>query len=149
MGPVTNVVEQSVEIQAPVGRVFAYVDDFSTTRDWMYGLTKIDPVTDQLRGVGAQYDGVMKVGVPLKARIECTAWEQDRLIELTSVKGIQTTQRWTFTPLADDRTRVAAWISYTLPGGPAGKAIASAVKPVVGIAIRHTSEQLVRNVEAL
>ena len=40
-----------------------------------------------LRGVGAQYDGVMKVGVPLKARIECTAWEQDPLLELTSVKG--------------------------------------------------------------
>jgi uncharacterized membrane protein len=146
---VTNVVEQSVEIAAPVRRVFEYVDDFSTTRDWMYGLSKIEPVTEQLRGVGAQYDGVMKVGVPLKARIVCTAWEQDRLLELTSVKGIETTQRWTFTDLGDDRTRVEAWISFTLPGGPAGKAIASAVKPVVGIAVKHSSEALVRNVEAL
>ncbi|AIY20104.2 SRPBCC family protein [Pimelobacter simplex] len=145
----TNVVEQSVEIQAPVSRVFAYVDDFSTTKDWMYGLSKIEPVTDQLHGVGAQYDGVMKVGVPLKARIECTAWERDRLVELTSVKGIETTQRWTFTALDDDRTRVDAWISYTLPGGPAGKAIAGAVKPVVGIAVKHSSEALVRNVEGL
>lgn len=149
MRAMSNVVEQYVEIDAPVGKVFAYVDDFSTTKDWMYGLTKIDPVTDQLRGVGAQYDGVMRVGVPLKARIECTAWEQDRLIELTSVKGIQTTQRWRFTDLGSDRTRVDAWISYTLPGGPAGKAIEKAVKPVVGIAVRHTSEALVRNVEAL
>jgi uncharacterized membrane protein len=146
---VTNVVEQSVEIDAPVSTVFAYVDDFTRTRDWMYGLTKIEPVGEQRHGVGAQYDGVMKVGVPLKARIECTAWEQDRLIELTSVKGIETTQRWTFTPLGDDRTRVEAWISYKLPGGPAGKAIASAVKPVVGVAIKHSSESLVRNVEAL
>ena len=145
----TNVVEQSVEIDAPVSKVFAYVDDFSTTKDWMYGLTKIDPVTEQLRGVGAQYDGVMKVGVPLKARIQCTSWEQDRLIELTSVKGIQTTQRWSFTDLGGDRTRVDAWVSYTLPGGPAGKAIAAAVKPVVGIAVKHTSEALVRNVESL
>lgn len=149
MRAMSNVVEQYVEIDAPVGKVFAYVDDFSTTKDWMYGLTKIDPVTDQLRGVGAQYDGVMRVGVPLKARIECTAWEQDRLIELTSVKGIQTTQRWSFTDLGSDRTRVDAWISYTLPGGPAGKAIEKAVKPVVGIAVKHTSEALVRNVEAL
>lgn len=145
----SNVVEKSVEVDAPVATVFAYVDDFSTTKDWMYGLTKIDPVTDQLRGVGAQYDGVMKVGVPLKARIQCTAWEQDRLIELTSVKGIQTTQRWRFTDLGGDRTRVDAWISYTLPGGPAGKAIEKAVKPVVGIAVKHTSEALVRNVESL
>jgi uncharacterized membrane protein len=146
---VTNVVEQSVEIDAPVSKVFAYVDDFTTTKDWMYGLTRIDPVTDQLHGVGAQYDGIMKVGVPLKARIQCTAWEQDALIELTSVKGIQTTQRWSFTDLGGDRTRVDAWVSYTLPGGPAGKAIAAAVKPVVGIAVKHTSETLVRNVLAL
>ncbi|KRC51429.1 MULTISPECIES: SRPBCC family protein [unclassified Nocardioides] len=145
----TNVVEQSVEIDAPVSKVFAYVDDFTTTKDWMYGLTKIAPVTDQLHGVGAQYDGIMKVGVPLKARIRCTAWEQDALIELTSVKGIQTTQRWSFTDLGGDRTRVDAWVSYTLPGGPAGKAIAAAVKPVVGIAVKHTSETLVRNVLAL
>ncbi|GAA3532403.1 SRPBCC family protein [Nocardioides daeguensis] len=145
----TNVVEHSVEIAAPISKVFAYVDDFTCTKDWMYGLAKIEPVTDQLRGVGAQYDGVMKVGVHLKARIRCTAWEQDRLLELTSVKGVENTQRWTFTDLGGDRTRVDAWISYTLPGGPAGKAIAGAVKPVVGIAVKHSSEALVRNVEAL
>lgn len=145
----TNVVEQSVEIAAPVSTVFAYVDDFATTKDWMYGLTRLEPVTELRQGVGAQYDGVMKVGVPLKARIECTAWERDRLVELTSVKGVETTQRWTFTDLGGDRTRVDAWISYTLPGGPAGKAIASAVRPVVGIAVKHSSEALVRNVEAL
>ena len=42
-----------------------------------------------------------------------------------------------------------AWISYTLPGGPAGRAIEAAVKPFIGIAIKHTSETLVHNVEAL
>ena len=142
------IVEQQVEIAAPISEVFAYVDDFSTTKDWMYGLSKIDPVTDQLRGVGAEYDGVMKVGISLTSRIRCTAWEQDRLLELTSVKGIRNTQRWTFTELDSNRTRVDAWISYTLPGGPAGKAMAAAMKPFVGIAIQHTSETLVRIVEA-
>lgn len=142
------IVEQTVEIEAPVDEVFAYVDDFSTTKDWMYGLSRIDPVTDQLRGVGAEYDGVMKVGVSLTSRIRCTAWEQDALLELTSVKGIKNTQRWSFTDLGDGRTRVDAWISYTLPGGPAGKAMAAAMKPFIGVAIKHTSETLVRNVEA-
>ncbi|WP_183407798.1 SRPBCC family protein [Nocardioides marmoriginsengisoli] len=143
-----TIVEQSVEIAAPVDEVFAYVDDFSTTRDWMYGLHKIEPVTEQLRGVGAEYDGVMKVGVSLTSRIRCTGWELDRLIELTSVKGIRNTQRWTFSALDGDRTRVDAWISYTLPGGPAGAAMAAAMKPFVGIAIKHTSETLVRMVES-
>ena len=143
------IVEESVEIAAPVSEVFAYVDDFRNTRDWMYGLNRIEPVTEQVRGVGATYDGVMKVGVTLKSRIRCTAWEQDRLLEIASIKGIRNTQRWTFTATAADRTRVDAWIEYLLPGGPAGKAMASAMKPFVGIAIKHTSETLVKNVEAL
>ncbi len=144
----TSIVEQSVEIAAPVEEVFAYVDDFTKTKDWMYGLHKIEPVSDQTHGVGATYDGVMKLGVSLTSRIQCTGWERDRLIEITSIKGIKNTQRWTFTDLGNGRTRVDAWISYTLPGGPAGRAIASAVKPIIGVAVKNTSESLVRNVES-
>jgi len=146
---VASVVEASVEIAAPVADVFAYVDDFGNTKDWMYGLHEIEPVGDQLHGVGATYDGVMKLGVSLTSRIQCSAYESDRLIEITSIKGIRNTQRWTFSDLGEGRTRVDAWISYTLPGGPAGRAMAAAIKPFVGIAIKHTSESLVRNVEAL
>ncbi|WP_376766693.1 SRPBCC family protein [Nocardioides stalactiti] len=148
-GFVTSIVEHSVEVAAPVEEVFAYVDDFSKTKEWMYGLHKIDPVTEQTRGVGSTYDGVMKIGVSLTSRIQCTGWEQDRLIEISSIKGIKNTQRWMFTDLGDGRTRVDAHISYTLPGGPAGKAMAAAVKPLIGVAVKHTSDALVRNVEAL
>lgn len=143
-----SIVEHSVEIDAPVAEVFAYVDDYSVTKDWMYGLHKMDLVSEQPSGVGATYDGVMKLGVSLTSRIQCTGWERDRLIEISSIKGIKNTQRWTFTELGEGRTRVDAWISYTLPGGPAGRAMAAAVKPFIGIAVRHTSEALVRNVEA-
>lgn len=143
-----SIVEHSVEIAAPVSEVFAYVDDYSTTKDWMYGLRTMEPVTEHTSGVGATYDGVMKIGVALTSRIQCTGWEQDRLIEISSIRGIRNTQRWTFTDLGGDRTRVDAWISYSLPGGPAGKAMAAAVKPLIGVAVKHTSEALVRNVES-
>jgi uncharacterized membrane protein len=139
-----NVVEETAEIDAPAAEVFAYIDDFSNAREWLYGLKQIEPVGGVAqRGVGAQYEGVMKVGVSLKSTIECTDWEQDRLIEITSIKGIRNTQRWTFEPLADDRCRLHAHITYELPGGPAGKAMGKAVNPVVGIAIKHTTEKLV------
>jgi uncharacterized membrane protein len=143
----TSVVEHSVEIAAPVDEVFAYVDDYTKTKDWMYGLDTMEPVSEQTSGVGATYDGVMKLGVSLTSRIRCTAWEMERLIEITSIKGIKNTQRWTFTDLGDGRTRVDARISYTLPGGPVGKAMAAAVRPLIGVAVRSTSEALVRNVE--
>ena len=145
----SGIVEHSVEIEAPVHEVFAYVDDFTKTKDWMYGLDRIEPVGEQLRGLGATYDGVMKLGVSLTSRIRCTGYEPDRLVEISSISGIKNTQRWTFTDLGGDRTRVDASISYTLPGGPAGRAIEAAVKPFISIAIAHTSETLVRNVEAL
>ena len=70
-----SVVEQSVEIGAPVDVVFDYVDDFGTTKDWMYGLHRIDPVGEQRKGLGAEYDGVMKLGVSLTSRIRCTGYE--------------------------------------------------------------------------
>lgn len=143
-----SIVEHSVEIAAPVDEVFAFVDDHTKTRTWMYGLDRIEPVGDQTRGVGAEYDGVMKIGVPLKSRIRCTVWEENRRIELTSVKGIKNTQRWTFTAIDEGRTRVDAWISYSLPGGPAGATMGAAVKPLIGVAVRNTSESLVRAVES-
>jgi uncharacterized membrane protein len=144
----SSIVEHSVEIAAPVEEVFAYVDDHTKTKEWMYGLHAMEPVGEQTSGVGATYDGVMKVGVSLTSRIRCSGWEQDRLIEITSIKGIKNTQRWTFTDLGDGRTRVDAWIRYQLPGGPAGAAIAAAVKPLIGVAVRSTSEALVRNIES-
>jgi uncharacterized membrane protein len=143
-----SIVEHSVEIGAPVAEVFAYVDDYTVTKDWMYGLHKMELVSEHASGVGATYDGVMKLGVSLTSRIRCTGWERHRLIEISSISGIKNTQRWIFTDLGNGRTRVDARISYTLPGGPAGRAMAAAVKPFIGVAVKHSSEALVRNVEA-
>jgi uncharacterized membrane protein len=89
----------------------------------------------------------MKLGVSLTSRIRCTGYEPDRLVEISSIRGIKNTQRWTFTDLGNGRTRLDAWISYTLPGGPAGKVIERAVNPVIAIAVKHTSERLVHNLE--
>ncbi|MBM9459481.1 SRPBCC family protein [Nocardioides sp. zg-536] len=142
-----NVVEHTVEVDAPVSAVFDYVDDFSASKDWVYGLKRIEPVTEQRDGVGAEYDGVMRIGVTLKARIRCTERVPDELLQLTSIGGITNVQTWRFTPIDAGRTRVHAELRYTLPGGPAGRVIARAVQPMVGVAVRSTAEALVRNVE--
>lgn len=143
-----GVVDESVEIAAPVADVFAYVDDFENAQEWLFGLTRFEPAGSEVqRGLGARYDGTMKVGVALKSTVECTAWEENRLIEMTSIKGITNTQRWSFEPLGHDRCRVHARITYELPGGPAAKAIEKAVNPVVGLAVQKTTENLVNKFE--
>lgn len=143
------VIEQRVEIKAPVQTVFDYVNDFNNLHHWIYGLHQITPVDGPLSGLGATYDGVLKLGISLHSRIRCTGYETNRLVELSSTDGIENTQRWTFTPIGPDRTQVDVHIDYKLPGGPAGKAIERAVKPFVGVAVKHSSEALVRNLEAL
>ena len=143
----SGIVEHSVEVEAPVHEVFAYLDDFTNAKDWMYGLHSIVPVEGPTHGLGATFDGVMKLGVSLSSRIRCTGYEPDRMVEISSISGIKNAQRWTFTPIGEDRTRVDAWISYTLPGGPAGKVIERAVNPLISIAIKHTSERLVQRLE--
>lgn len=145
----TATIEQTIEIDAPVEKVFAYVEDFTRIGEWLYGLHEIKPVDGPLHGLGATYEGTVRLGVPLRSRVTCTDYELNRLVEITSVKGVKNTQRWTFTDLGQGRTKVDVWISYDLPGGPAGGAIERAVKPLVGIAVRHSSESLVRNAEAL
>jgi uncharacterized protein YndB with AHSA1/START domain len=40
----TSTVERSVGIAAPVAEVFAYVDDYTLTKEWMSVLRKIEPV---------------------------------------------------------------------------------------------------------
>jgi len=139
----------TAEINAPVEKVFAYVDDFSHAQEWIYGLDRIEAVGEPTHGVGATFDGTMKVGMSFHSTIRCTGWEQDAYLELESVKGLKNTQRWTFEDLGDGRTKVTAQISYTLPGGPVGLTMAKAIKPFVGIAIRSTSESLTKQVEAL
>lgn len=143
------ILETSVEIGAPVETVFAYVEDAARLKDWVYGLHQVEPVSGPLRGEGATYDGMVRLGVPLRSTVRCTGYEPNRRVEISSIRGIQNTQRWTFNDLGHGRTRVEVWVSYTLPGGPAGAAIERAVRPLVGVAVKHSSEALVRNVEAL
>jgi uncharacterized membrane protein len=145
---VTNEVEKGVEIAAPVSEVFAYVDDFRTVPEWLYGISKFEPVGDQDQGLGAVYDAEMMVGVKIKTRIEIVKWEHEKVIALRSIKGFQTESEWTIESMDDGRTRLSGHLSYDLPLGLAGKAMAKAMEPAVKIAVRKSSEAIVRNIEA-
>lgn len=142
------IVETQSDIDAPLSTVFAYVDDYRTTHEWMFGLTQFEPVGAQDHGLGAVFDGNVKLGVNLKSRVQITGWEQDRLIELTSIKGIKNAWRLTFEALGDGRTRMDAHVTFELPGGPVGKAMGAAVKPLLGLAVQHTTDSLKRHLEA-
>ena len=134
-------------VRASLGQTFAYVDDHRNVPEWMHGVERFDPVDGRDHGLGAVFDVVMHVGVPIRTRLEVTGWEQDRLLEFRSVKGFSTESRWTFEALGDHETLVTSQITYHLPFGPAGRVMGKVMEPAVAKASEKSSSTLVQRVE--
>lgn len=132
----------------PVGTGFAYVDDYRNVPDWMFGVTRFEPVGAQRQGLGATFDATMQLGPKaLSSRVRITEWEADRLIRLESVDGISNSSTWRFAPTPDGNTELSVDFDYSLPGGLLGRALAKIVEPIVGTAIAHTESTLRSRVE--
>lgn len=136
--------------QAPLAAAFAYIDDYRNASSWMFGLTKLEPAdAGPTHGLGAVYDGTFQVKpVKLSSRVEVTAWEQDSLIAMTSIKGFTNSSTWRFAAAGPERTKLSVKFSYELPGGLAGKALGRAMEPIVSMTVRHTDAALRKNIEA-
>ncbi|UYP18740.1 SRPBCC family protein [Rhodococcus sp. Z13] len=135
-------VRHSAVADIPVDRAFTYIDDYRHVPDWMFGVTRFDPVGEQLSGLGARYDTTMRVGPKnLDARVEVVEWEHNRTIVLEAIAGFCTASSWTFTDLGD-ATRLDVDFGYRLPGGIAGRTLGMLIEPIVGTAIRQTEQAL-------
>lgn len=134
----------------PVDLAFAHIDDYRNVPDWMFGITRFDPVGDCDQGLGARYDAAMQLGPKtMTSTVEVTEWERERIITLTSVAGFGTQSSWMFTPVGGDRTELSVDFGYQLPGGLAGRALGKLIEPFVVTAIRQTEANLRRQIEAL
>jgi uncharacterized membrane protein len=134
---------------APLEVVFAYVADFPTIPEWMGGVRKLEPVTEQDYGLGSEFDVSLQLGLPLDIRIRTVEFEERRVIGMQSVTGFDARSRWQFETLGGDRTAVAANVAYDLPFGPAGRAMGMVMEPFVKQAVSHVSHHLRVNVERL
>jgi ribosome-associated toxin RatA of RatAB toxin-antitoxin module len=142
-----NTVVNEHRVRATLAQTFAYVDDHRHVPEWMFGVEKFEAVGDRDHGLGAVFDVVMHLGVPIRTRLEVTGWEQDALLEFRSVKGFSTESRWTFEALGEDETRVTSEITYHLPFGPAGRVMGKVMEPAVARASERSSTSLVHHVE--
>lgn len=135
-------VRHSAVADIPVATAFSYVDDHRHVPDWMFGVTRFEPVGKQLNGLGAVYDTTMRIGPKnLDSRLEVVEWEHHRKIALESVAGMRTASSWTFDEVGGG-TRLTVDFGYELPGGLAGRALAMLIEPLVGTAIRQTEHSL-------
>ncbi len=122
---------------------FAYVADHRTVPEWMFGVTRFEPVGDRVRGVGALFDASMRIGpATFDSRLEIVEWEDNHRIVLSSISGFRTLSSWQFDDLGDGRMRLAVDFGYRLPGGAAGRAAGLLIEPLVGTIVRRTEHAL-------
>jgi uncharacterized membrane protein len=127
------------DIQAPVERVFAYVDDHRNTVRYMRGLTLWSPTTDVVHGKDAEFEVVMKAGpANLHSVVRITTWTENRTIAWRSIEGFQQKGRWAFGQRGE-HTEVTLDMEYEFGGGIAGRMLGKAAEP----AVRHNLEQSV------
>ncbi len=141
-------IHRETECAAPVEQVFAYVADYRNVPQWLYGISAFQPTTEVDYGLGAVFDGSMNLGAKLHSTIEVTGFEEGKTIEMDSIKGFKNTSRWTFEKVGASATRISADVSYTLPGGIAGKALGKVIEPFVKIAVNHSSAALAKHAAA-
>ncbi|MGN6607877.1 MAG: SRPBCC family protein [Jatrophihabitans sp.] len=134
--------------KAPLSVAFAYIDDYRTTPQWMFGLADFRPVGAKDQGLDAVFEGTFQVKpVKLSSTVQITAWEQDALIRMESIKGFVNRSTWRFEKLSDTETKIVVDFTYELPGGLAGKALGKALEPIVALSIRHSDAALRKHIE--
>jgi uncharacterized membrane protein len=135
--------------RAPLDVAFAYVSDYRTIPSWMLGIERFEPVGEQSRGEGAEFDVTARFGIHLHTRIRATDWVEQELIGMESVRGVHVRSRFRFAEDDGraDRTRITAEVSYRLPRGPAGRMMNRAVAPFVSRAVDHANHALVAEIE--
>jgi uncharacterized membrane protein len=134
---------------APLDVTFAYVADYRTIPDWMFGVRSFEPVGDKDYGLGSVFDVNLMLGVPIRTRIKTVEFEVGKVIGMDSVQGFRARSRWCFAAVDDTHTTVEATVSYDLPFGPAGRAMGKVMEPIVRQAVGYISQHLRANVEAL
>lgn len=129
-------------VEAPREQVFAYVNGYENVPNYMFGITKFDPITELTSGKGATFAVSMAVGPKtLKSTVKTTDWVENELIELKAVEGFAANTTWRFADV-EGGTEVDVEFDYTLPGGLAGRALGAIIGPFMAQAIRQTELNL-------
>ncbi len=142
-------VRHQAVVGAPRGKVFEYVDGYQNVPEYLMGVTRFEPRTEQTQGLGSVFELTIDVGPKkLKSVVECTEYVVDELIELKAIEGFRADTTWRFLD-ANKGTELQVEFSYILPGGIAGRVLGGIVGPFAAQAIKHTEATIAKNVVIL
>lgn len=112
-------VTRSTTINAPVEKIFAYIENPMNQLEWFPGLMEIKDVAG--KGVGSHHRFTYKmIGLRLKGESTAKEYVPNERIVTQSKGGIVSTWTWTFTP-EDGKTKLSVTVKYTIPVPVLGK----------------------------
>lgn len=112
-------IKKSIEIDAPVAKVFAYVTEPRNSLEWMVSLTEVRNVTGA--GVGQTWGWeYTMVGIPFQGESTVVESSLNRRHVLTSKGGITSRFAWDFEP-SPTGTQLDLEIEYSIPGKVLGR----------------------------
>ena len=112
-------INNSINISAPVEKVFAYVADPMNDPEWFVGLTEVKDVTGS--GVGQHYHWKYSmIGVPLKGEATITEHVPNERVVVETKGGVTSTFTYTFAS-HEGGTKLDSSVDYTIPVPVLGK----------------------------
>jgi hypothetical protein len=143
-------IQVSININAPVSRVWEVVEPVERHIDWMADAVAIRFQTEQTRGVGTKFFCDTKVGpIKLVDVMTITAWEPNAVMGVTHTGVVTGTGEFTLTALSDTTTRFTWTESLVFPwwlGGPIGAIVGGQI--VMKAIWRRNLRKLKKLVEA-
>ncbi|MFI5778502.1 SRPBCC family protein [Nocardia sp. NPDC051570] len=128
---------------------FAYVNDYRNLSKFITEVDRFTPVGEQTEGVGATFDGTIKLGpAHLDSRITVVRWEEHAAIAVQSIKGFEIESTFLFHPKDDHSCTVDAIVDYRVPGGLAGRLLGKTIEPFVKLAVKHSTHNLTTQIAA-
>jgi hypothetical protein len=143
-------IQVSIDINAPVSRVWEVVEPVERHIDWMADAVAIRVQTEQTRGVGTKFFCDTKVGpIKLVDVMTITAWEPNAVMGVTHTGVVTGTGEFTLTALSESTTRFTWTESLVFPwwlGGPIGAIVGGQI--VMKAIWRRNLRELKKLVEA-
>ena len=143
-------IQVSIDINAPVSRVWEIVEPVERHIDWMADAVAIRFQTEQTRGVGTKFFCDTKVGpIKLVDVMTITAWEPNAVMGVTHTGVVTGTGEFTLTALSESTTRFTWTESLVFPwwlGGPIGAIVGGQI--VMKAIWRRNLRELKKLVEA-
>jgi uncharacterized membrane protein len=141
-------IERSIEIDAPVEKVFQYAADWQHWPKFFEGVSDFRPTTETTRGNGARYAyKAAMLGMKTAVETEIQDFVEDEGWTGTATKGMKHETRWVFEE-DDGKTRFTYGLSYDLPVPILGGVLdAWFMKPVWEQIVEDSLQNLKRLIE--